>query len=141
MSLLNNDYKVIFDKYNFELGGSWDGLAQPDQNFHHTAYVNNCMKVMGYANLLYVVTPENCNDVVPSYLYSRTQGYNMHYNPVFGENTTPEQYRYMAFKLCELFDIMATLEDARIIRPFDDILTDIKNERITFCEDIICTGH
>lgn len=141
MTLLDENWKEILNKYNFQIGGSWDGLAQDNPHYHNTEYVNNSVKNLGYANLLYVVTPQNHKDVVNSYLYAYSNGYNMHFNPVFGEDTTVEEYKEMALSLVQLFDIMTLLPDVAIIRPFDDIIVDISGKKIDFCEDMFCAGH
>ena len=140
LSLINKDIARVAEKFNMEIGGSWDGLAQCNPHYHHTKYIQNSVDNLGYAHLLYVVTPENCTDVIPSFLYAYSNDYLMHFNPVFGEDTTVEEYEMMANELVKLFDLFTQLPDFRIIRPFDDIIQDIANIKLDFCEQIFCTG-
>lgn len=141
MSLLTPQIAAVLKKHHIEIGGSWDGLAQENLHYHHTEYIKNSTENLGYAHLLFVVTPENCHDVIPSYLYALEHHYDMQFNPVFGVNATVDQYEEMAWQLVELFDMIAQMPLVDIPRPFDDIMVDISNKEINFCEDIFCVGY
>ena len=141
MSLLNEELSNVIKKYSIEVGGSWDGLAQDNKNFHHTDYIQNAINNIGYARLLYVVTPENCDNVIPSFLYAQSHGYLMHFNPVFGEGTTVAEYERMAFEMVKLFDLQTQIPDLQITRPFDDLIADIDGKQNDFCEEIFCVGQ
>ena len=141
MSTLNKELADIIKKHHIELGGSWDGLAQSNKNYHHTDYLKKSVEYLGYAHLLYVVTPENCTDVIPSFLYCYSNNYQVQFNPIFGEDTSVQDYEKMAYEMVKLFDLETQLPNIKITRPFDDLLTDIDGRPVNYCEEIFCVGQ
>jgi hypothetical protein len=71
-------------------------------------------------DVLYTITPENMQSIIPAYLFAQSQGVNLKFSYAFGENYQSNVYKEMALYTAQLFDYLCTQPTAQLERPFDN---------------------
>ncbi len=140
-SLINKDWARLCDEVGLHIGFSWDGLKAKGKDTHNTEYILNAAKYLNGISVLYVVTPDNCDNVMESYIYARQHSWDPAFNIIFGEGTTKDEFFKIAVNLAILFDYICSQEDAFIPRPFLEALNYVDGSQPVLCESQFCAGR
>ena len=146
-SLIDDEWVEIFKKHNVHVGISWDGVLHNEtRNKLDIKKVYDLFKKheAEMPGFLMTYTPQNAPSILQTYI-----DYNLYFkdaggfglNTLFGEKISDEEYDIMAFYLLQLFDYICTQKDAKIIRPYEDILNFFSGRRLRLCEFITCANR
>lgn len=137
-ALLNSDWAELLRKYRVHIGASWDGNFDVDNGSHCWDYILKMLQYTEDRDVLYTITPENMQSIIPAYLFAQSQGINLKFSYAFGENYQPEVYKEMALYTAQLFDYLCIQPTAQLERPFDNFKSWLLNLPATLCEYIMC---
>ena len=145
-SLLDDEWIKIFKKYKVDCGLSYDGITQTSTRSQpiNLNKIYTLFKENDYENgisLLMVVTPQNANTLIESYLETQNYHFNLGFNEVFGENLTKKEYDIIINGLIDLFDYLCINPSYMLPRPFDEIIGYFGFIHSNLCEREYCVGR
>lgn len=133
-SLFNQEWIDLFRKYNVEIGCSWDGKFDHTEGEHCWEYVAPLIHAAVAKGVLYTVTPDNMDSIIPAYDFMHRHHGSIGFAYVFGEKYTQKDYESMAYHVAQLFDFLCQYDNAEVTRPFDEYIAWLTNSPVTLCE-------
>lgn len=143
LSLMDQEWADLLRKYKYHIGASWDGLKCQQPQSHNSQYIENALRYLrpGEFGLLFVITPQNVDDVLDSYIWAWQRGLGISFSTIFGEKLTEEDYNKIILAYDLLFDYLCKNRDSNpSFRPFDEYLDYIQGIFPRLCEHGICAN-